>query len=112
MAGPAEFLCEGAWRLLGSWRLARSGVVRFDLYDAPRTGSVPPAFFDAVVRAAFSQRRKTLPNSLAARFGKDRARAALSQAGIDLQSRAEALDLAQFVSLAEALEDKANADNG
>ena len=81
----------------------QSGVVRFDLYDAPRTGDVPPAYFDAVVRGAFSQRRKTVANSLGSRFGKERARRALADAGIDPGLRAEVLDAAAFIALAQAL---------
>ena len=44
----------------------QSGVVRFDLYDAPQCGEVEPSWFDKVVRFSFSQRRKTLRNSLGA----------------------------------------------
>lgn len=80
-----------------------SAVMRFDLYEAPQTGSVDPAWFDTVVRAAFSQRRKTLANSLSARFGKESARAALAEAGIDPGLRAEVLDCERFVALSSAL---------
>jgi 16S rRNA (adenine1518-N6/adenine1519-N6)-dimethyltransferase len=80
-----------------------SSVVRFDLFDAPKLDGVDPQWFDGVVRAAFSHRRKTLPNSLTSRFGRDRARAALVSAGIDPGLRAEALDVAAFVNLAREL---------
>ncbi len=81
----------------------RSGVVRFDLFDAPRVGAVPPAWFDRVVRAAFAQRRKTIANSLGATFGRAHARQALAAAGIDPRARAETLGVDAFVALAEAL---------
>ncbi|HEX2050575.1 MAG TPA: 16S rRNA (adenine(1518)-N(6)/adenine(1519)-N(6))-dimethyltransferase RsmA [Actinomycetota bacterium] len=57
-----------------------------------------------VVRAAFSQRRKTLRNSLAARAGGvDAAAAAALRAGVDPAARAEDLGLESFVALARAL---------
>ncbi len=80
-----------------------SQVVRLDLRASPLVGGVPPAFFDAVVRAAFSQRRKTIVNSLAPRFGRAIAEAGLTSAGIDPRVRAETLDLAEFGGLAAAL---------
>ncbi|MEZ4236522.1 MAG: 16S rRNA (adenine(1518)-N(6)/adenine(1519)-N(6))-dimethyltransferase RsmA [Myxococcota bacterium] len=83
-----------------------SSVVRLDLFDAPEVGEVTPEHFDAVVRAAFSQRRKALPNSLGGRYGKERARAAVQSVGIDLQARAEQLDLPAFRALAAALDDR------
>lgn len=82
----------------------QSGVIRFDLYDEPRTGGVDPAWFDRVVRAAFTHRRKTVLNSLGSRLGKERARAALERAGIDPGLRAEVLDSDAFADLARALE--------
>ena len=78
-----------------------SAVVRLDIYPEPQTG-VPPAEFDRVVRAGFAQRRKTLRNSLGAKFGREVAEAALAAAGIDPSARAETLDLATFRALALA----------
>jgi 16S rRNA (adenine1518-N6/adenine1519-N6)-dimethyltransferase len=80
-----------------------SSVVRVDLHPAPEIGSVEPAWFDRVVRAAFSQRRKKLANSLAPQFGKERARDAITKLGTRADIRAEHLDRAGFVTLAEAL---------
>ena len=60
-----------------------------------------------VVRAAFSQRRKSLRNSLAPLAGgADAAAAALAAAGIAPQARAEELGLEEFVSVGRALEDR------
>lgn len=80
-----------------------STVVRVDLFEAPRTGRTSPDDFDRMVRAAFSQRRKTLPNALAATFGKDRATAALQAVGVDVRARAETVSVEAFVALGEAL---------
>ena len=58
-----------------------------------------------MVKAAFSQRRKTLANSLAG--GLNRARPELAELltglGIDPGRRAETLSLAEFAALARAL---------
>jgi len=58
---------------------------------------------DELVGAAFGQRRKTLRNALGARFGRERAEAALARAGIEPSTRAERLGLAEFARLEEAL---------
>jgi 16S rRNA (adenine1518-N6/adenine1519-N6)-dimethyltransferase len=52
------------------------------------------------VRSAFAQKRKTLANNLrAARIPADEVVAALANAGIPLQARAEALTLENFAAL-------------
>jgi 16S rRNA (adenine1518-N6/adenine1519-N6)-dimethyltransferase len=58
-----------------------------------------------LVEAAFAHRRKTLPNSLelAGLAGRDRAADALERLGLAPETRAEALEPAQFVELARAL---------
>lgn len=60
--------------------------------------------FATVVRAAFSQRRKSLANALAAGLGlgTERARRLIAAAGIDPGRRAETLSLAEFARLARA----------
>ena len=57
------------------------------------------------IRGAFSQRRKTLLNCLSSAFSLPKAEmsAILAAAGIDPASRAEQLDLAAFVRIANAL---------
>jgi 16S rRNA (adenine1518-N6/adenine1519-N6)-dimethyltransferase len=58
-----------------------------------------------VVRAAFSQRRKTLRSALAAEAGsRAAADAAARDAGVDPGARAEEIDLEGFVALARALQ--------
>lgn len=80
-----------------------SAVVRLELYPEPQTGGVDPTRFDSVVRAAFSQRRKTVANALGASYGRDRVRAALERVGVDGALRAEQLGLDTFRSVAVAL---------
>lgn len=80
-----------------------SAVVRLELRPEPLVGAVSPTHFDAVVRAAFAQRRKTVQNALSASFPKDRVVAALEGAGVPPLSRAEQLDLGTFRALAERL---------
>ncbi|MGE0501315.1 MAG: 16S rRNA (adenine(1518)-N(6)/adenine(1519)-N(6))-dimethyltransferase RsmA [Rhizobiaceae bacterium] len=106
----------GRLAVLAGWR-ARSRIV----FDVPRqaftpapkvTSSVvhmtprlapPPAdqrVLSRVTEAAFGQRRKMLRQSLKALGGE----ALLAQVGIDGTRRAETLDVAQFVALANAVE--------
>lgn len=84
-----------------------SAVLRLDLFPQAETGGVDPDRFDAVVRAGFSQRRKTLLNALGARFGRERAAAALGEAGIPTERRAEQVEPEGFRRLARALSDGA-----
>lgn len=58
-----------------------------------------------IVRAAFSQRRKTIRNSLAASLGRPAAEveAILASAGVDARARAESLSLKDFARIAKAL---------
>ncbi len=58
---------------------------------------------EVTIKAAFSQRRKMLRNSLVQTFGSAAARAALLAAGIAETARAEELGLAEFERLATAL---------
>lgn len=81
-----------------------SAVVRFDLHPEPEVGPAGEAAFDRVVRASFAQRRKTIQNSLATRYGRERAGAALAEAGIEPRLRAEVLPVDAFQRLAVALE--------
>lgn len=57
---------------------------------------------DAVLRAAFGARRKTLRRCLRPLFGAE-TEARLHEAGIDPMARAEQLELAQFIAIAEWL---------
>lgn len=80
-----------------------SVVLGFRLLPSPDFGGVPPATFDRVVRLGYAQRRKTLYNALGAGIGKERAGAALAEAGIDPRRRAETLSLDDWRRLALAV---------
>ena len=81
-----------------------SAVVRID-----RVGGVVPEGLDRdfvarVIDAAFAQRRKTIRNSMSANgFAKDVLDAAFEACGIAPTTRAETLDVADFVRLAREL---------
>lgn len=70
--------------------------------DAPDAAGF--ARLATVIEAAFSQRRKTLRNTLRTLAGPDAVDAAAARAGIDLSDRAEALAPQAFIRLAEALD--------
>jgi 16S rRNA (adenine1518-N6/adenine1519-N6)-dimethyltransferase len=79
-----------------------SAVVRLTF----RQPALPPRdeqVFEAMVRSAFTQRRKTLANALSPFAGSRnlRAVAALEAAGIDPSRRPETLDLAELTRLAD-----------
>lgn len=65
--------------------------------------------FTETVRLGFSQRRKMLRNSLAARWGREVSVEALERVGLDPRSRAEELSLIEFLALHDALQ-KASGD--
>ncbi len=77
-----------------------------------RRRAAPPAavrdesFFFRVVRAAFNQRRKALPNALSAGvpgLSREAVRAALAARGLAEDIRGERLSLLQFAALSDAL---------
>lgn len=78
-----------------------STVIRLDVRDHPPVEVGSEEQFFRVVRAAFSQRRKTLPNTLSAGLGIPKAQAIemLEKAGIPTNLRAEQLTLDQFACL-------------
>jgi 16S rRNA (adenine1518-N6/adenine1519-N6)-dimethyltransferase len=75
-----------------------SAVVHIRPADAPE--GVDPGILERLTAAAFGQRRKMLRQSLKAVPG---ALAALEQAGIDPQRRAETVSVAEFALLARIL---------
>lgn len=74
-----------------------SAVVHIVPRTRPDLGTSDPDQFADVVRRAFQQRRKTLRNTLRGCLTES----AIREAGVDPGSRAETLDNAQFVKLAE-----------
>ena len=86
-----------------------SAVVRMDLRTGPPVPVKDEEFFFRVVRAAFNQRRKTLPNAVSALIpgvGRSDAEEALLALGLSPSVRGEALSLEQFAALSDALLDK------
>jgi 16S rRNA (adenine1518-N6/adenine1519-N6)-dimethyltransferase len=84
-------------------------VVRLLVRGNPPADVRSEALFFRVVRAAFSQRRKTLANALAAGFAglsKPEAEAAVAAAGFDKRVRGEALDIPGFAALSNYLADR------
>ena len=83
-----------------------SAVVRIKLHkDKPYVPQNEEIFF-RTIRAAFGQRRKTLPNALAAGFG-ELTRPAITEtvtaAGLDANIRGERLTMPEFVALSNKL---------
>ena len=84
-----------------------SAVVTMDLYEVPPVIAKEEELFDAVTRAAFEQRRKTLVNALSSSpsipYGKDEIQSALAALGFSASVRGERLSVADFASLSDAL---------
>lgn len=83
-----------------------SAVIRIKLHkDRPYKPQNEEIFF-RTIRAAFGQRRKTLPNALAAGFG-ELTRLAITEAviaaGLDANIRGERLTMPEFVALSDKL---------
>lgn len=86
-----------------------SSVVRIKLYkDRPYVPKDEKTFF-RTVRAAFEQRRKTLPNALSAVFSelsKEEITNAVISCGHDASIRGEKLSVAEFCALSDILYEK------
>lgn len=78
-----------------------SAVVHFEVYPHPIYKVENEEFFLKIVKTAFSQRRKTILNSL--KSFKD-IKEALLKAGIDSKLRPENLSIEDFIRLTEALQ--------
>jgi 16S rRNA (adenine1518-N6/adenine1519-N6)-dimethyltransferase len=83
-----------------------SVVITLTLRERPAVMVRDEAFFVRVIKAAFSQRRKTLRNALKQlEAPQDRMASVLKSAGIDLGRRAETLTVEEFGRLADCLFD-------
>lgn len=85
-----------------------SEVIRIELSDAPLVSLENTRLFQAIVRAAFNQRRKMLRNALqtltgAAALPSEAWDVVLESVGIDGRVRGETLDLAAFAALSDAV---------
>jgi len=84
-----------------------SSALVLEFLPEPRAPIVDEQRFRAVVKAAFSQRRKTLWNALNSMEG---GREALQKSGIDPQRRGETLSVAEFASIERQLGDVVRED--
>lgn len=82
-----------------------SAVIRIDIDKVHRLTEEEEKFFFRMVKAGFSQRRKTLANSLCSMLGiaKNDVYSALSGLGISESVRIEALSMEQLMALAKEL---------
>lgn len=82
-----------------------SCVVRFDIKDKTPEGVTDEKFFFKTVRGAFSQRRKTLVNSVSASMGYDKktVEQAAVNSGLPASVRPEQLSMEQFIGFCENL---------
>jgi 16S rRNA (adenine1518-N6/adenine1519-N6)-dimethyltransferase len=80
-----------------------SAVLRIDIYDEPLIAKEMLPLFFKLIKAGFSQKRKTLRNSLSAglQMKPAEAEALLTQAGIDPMRRAETLSIDEWKGLCE-----------
>ena len=82
-----------------------SVVLRMDIRQEKPVTPANEEFFFRCIKAGFTQRRKTLLNSLTTlqNYDKDRISTALNNAGIDSNRRAESLSMSEFAAVADAL---------
>lgn len=85
-------------------------MVRFDIRDKTPEGVTDEKFFFKVARGAFSQRRKTLSNSVSSSMGIDKSivNQAIEQSGLPASVRPEALSMEQFITFPKPLESLSN----
>ena len=85
-----------------------SAVIRIDIDKEPRLTGEGEKFFFSVVKAGFSQRRKTMANSLASQLGADKETVydVLREIGISESVRIEALSMEQLTDFAVKLRAK------
>ena len=84
-----------------------SAVIRLKLYQDPPVKVQDEQLMFKLIRASFNQRRKTLVNGIKnaadLSFTREETEAALESLGLDKNVRGEALTLAQFAALSDAL---------
>ena len=87
-----------------------SAVIRLKRHEKPPVAPKDLAYMFSVIRAAFSQRRKTLQNALSndrsLGVTKELISEALSELGLDQRIRGERLSLSQFSGLSDLLLEK------
>ncbi len=87
-----------------------SAVIRFDVYKQPPVNPLDKASLFSVIKAAFSQRRKTLSNSLNSFFGNTLNKQEISEIitsnGFPETIRGEELDICDFSKIADSIYEK------
>ncbi len=85
-----------------------SCVIRLDILDKPPVSVKNESFYFRLVRSAFTQRRKTLANSVSATLGipKDIVISAIEGAGLSPTVRPEAMTLEKMAAVADLLEEQ------
>ncbi|MEE0859719.1 MAG: 16S rRNA (adenine(1518)-N(6)/adenine(1519)-N(6))-dimethyltransferase RsmA [Acutalibacteraceae bacterium] len=83
-----------------------SAVIRLDILEKPSVTVENEKLFFKIIKSAFGQRRKTLPNSLSSglSISKTEAITAMDNANIPQNYRAEQLTMEQFASIANEME--------
>ena len=86
-----------------------SAVIRLEKYEEPPVQVKDEKLMFGIIRASFNQRRKTLVNGLKnsqeLSFSREEIEKALTDCGLSLNIRVEALTLEQFAELANAFYD-------
>ncbi len=82
-----------------------SAVIRLNVLDEPPVKVNDEKKFFSVIKAAFSQRRKVISNSLSSGLSLDKSKTAevLEKSGVPLNARAEKLSLQNFADIANNL---------
>ena len=84
-----------------------SAVLRLDIREEKSVTPRDEKLFFSCIKAAFSQRRKTLANCLSGFMGLDKNRITeiIAEAGISPGARAETLTIEDFARLADKIEE-------
>ena len=107
---PERLFTVGAHKFLPAPKVD-SSVVRIKLHEEKPFVPKSEEMLFRTIKAAFEQRRKTLPNALAAGFGelsKDELTQAVIDCGFAPEIRGEKLGVADFVALSDAILDRIN----
>ena len=85
-----------------------SAVIRIDVNNEPRLSEEDEKFFFKVVKGGFSQRRKTMANSLSSQLGisKQPVYEALNALGLPETARTESLDMDQLIAFSQELKNR------
>lgn len=89
-----------------------SAVIKLDVSGEPRVKCKNEKMFFKVVKSAFSQRRKTVLNSISSGMciAKADVEQALNDSGVSLTARAEQLELSDFAKIADSIYERGNKD--